>query len=461
MPDPPNILIYFIDELRADALGCYGHPFAQTPTIDRIAGQGMRFDQAISNCPLCMPARNCFFTGQYPSTHGVVFNELPADVDAARPPAYQFGPILRAAGYRHLINVGKHHTGLAPGLSGFTEHIPVKDQLGAGPPKPPRGIDPHNNDLVISPGGGPNVILAGTYPTDGIESEACQMAERTIERLDGLADTDAPWLLRVSMAPPHTPVLPPEPWASMYKQDAADWQPDAGELDRRTPLLRRWHEFRGWDRLGVDQLRRVRAAYLGMTSYMDAQLGRIEQALADRGMTDNLLTIFIADHGASIGDHGCQVKGPFDTDDIARVPLIVRQPGRITPGVYQPTTQMIDVLPTLAAWLGVSIPPTVQGRSLAPALAGETSPMHDAVFSEGTFPIAHAGQRESIRTDRYLFTRYPALGERELFDLADDPHQRRSIADDAGDVTRALGDRLDAWRTDHPLPPASAQRQSD
>ena len=453
MTDPPNVLIYFIDELRADALGCYGHPFVQTPAIDRIAADGVRFDHAISNCPLCMPARNCFFTGQYPSTHGVVFNELPADVDADRPPAYQFGPILRAAGYRHVINVGKHHTGLTPELSGFTEHTPVKDQLGAGPPKPPRGIDPHNNDLVVSPGAAPNVILAGTYPTDGTESEAYQMADRTIERLDGLVDADEPWLLRVSMAPPHTPVLPPEPWASMYKRDLADWQPDAGELDRRTPLLRRWHEFRGWDRLGLDELRWVRAAYFAMTSYMDAQLGRIEQALADRGLTDNLLTIFIADHGSSIGDHGCQVKGPFDTDDIARIPLIVRQPGRIAPGAYGGLAQMIDLMPTLAEWLGVPVPSTLQGRSLRPALTGDPAPIHHALFAEGTFPPAHEGVRESIRTDRYLFTRYPALEEHELFDLTEDPAQTRNLAAESPGVGRDLAEQLDHWR--RAVPPSA------
>jgi len=79
MPDLPNILIYFVDELRADALGCYGHPFVQTPTLDRMARDGVRFTRAYSNCPLCIPARNCFFTGLYPTQTGVTFNAIPEE----------------------------------------------------------------------------------------------------------------------------------------------------------------------------------------------------------------------------------------------------------------------------------------------------------------------------------------------------------------------------------------------
>jgi len=211
-----------------------------------------------------------------------------------------------------------------------------------------------------------------------------------------------------------------------------------------------------------------------MTSYMDAQLGRIERALAERGLDENLLTIFVADHGSSIGDHGCQVKGPFDTDDIARVPLLVRQPGRVEPGVHEPMVQLIDVLPTLGELVGAAVPESVQGRSFAGALRGDASVGREAVFSEGTFPLIHAGVRESIRpasrrrphrralihagvresirTDAHLLTRYPALGEAELFDLKADPTQTRNAAADHPEVVRELSARLDAWRAAHPLP---------
>jgi len=450
---PPNVLIYFIDELRADVLGCDGHPFVQTPTIDRIAAQGVRFERAISNCPLCMPARNCFYTGQYPSRHGVMFNELPEGVSEQHPPDYAFGDVLQSAGYRQIINIGKHHTGLPAERSGFTHAEGVRDQLGAGATRPPRGLDPQRHELIVSPGDGPNVILAGVYPTDGRESEAHQVADRTIEQLDALAASDEPWLLRASFDTPHTPVLPPEPFASMYRDAVADWQPDRGELDRRAPLLRRWHRFRGWDRFTDDQLRWIRAAYFGLTTYLDHQIARIERALAERGLDENLLTIFIADHGSSIGDHGCQVKGPFDTDDIARVPLLVRQPGRIEPGVHEPMVQLIDVLPTLGELVGAAVPESVQGRSFAGALRGDAGFGHEAVFAEGTFPLIHEGVRESIRTDDYLLTRYPALDEMELFDLEADPAQTRNVAADRPDIVQDLSGRLDAWRADHPLPP--------
>jgi len=311
---------------------------------------------------------------------------------------------------------------------------------------------------VVSPGDGPNVILAGTYPTDGRQSEAHQVADRTIEQLDGLAASDEPWLLRASFDTPHTPVLPPEPFASMYR--------DA--VPRRRRRLAAGSRGVGPPHAAASPLAQFpgvapfhgrsapldscRLPYFAMTSYMDAQLGRIERALAERGLDENLLTIFVADHGSSIGDHGCQVKGPFDTDDIARVPLLVRQPGRIKPGVHEPMVQLIDVLPTLGELVGAAVPESVQGRSFAGALRGDASVGREAVFSEGTFPLIHAGVRESIRTDAHLLTRYPALGEAELFDLKADPTQTRNAAADHPEVVRELSARLDAWRAAHPLP---------
>ena len=467
-----NVLIYFLDELRADVLGCYGHPFVRTPAMDAIASSGMRFDAAYSNCPLCMPARMSFFTGRYPSEHGVLFNGNVKEVQHGYdgdPALFAFGAMLRDAGFRRVINVGKHHTGFTPEISGFTEHVPAPDGRGAKPPKEPEGTagDAH---VVKIPGVPPNTILGGTYPGDGSDSHPAIAADRAIEVLETLAGEEDPWLLRVSINAPHTPVMPPAPYDTMYQEQNASWEPDPGEVERRTPMLGRMNKLRGFSDISLADQRWARTCYHGLTTFVDAQIGRIQSQVERLGLGDDLLTIVISDHGASIGDHGQQVKGPFDTDDIARIPLVIRGPG-VQSGTYAPIVQIIDALPTLGSLIGrgrwkeeadatcdgastgggaaTSEAPLYSGRSLADVLGGRREPVHDAVFSEGEFPNIHPGQRQSVRTEEWLYTRYPELDEEELFDLQTDPEQTTNVAVSNPEVVAELNTAIDAWKREH------------
>jgi arylsulfatase A-like enzyme len=448
-PAKPNIMIYFIDELRADALGCYGHPFVRTPSLDAIADEGMLFVNGISNCPLCMPARNSFHTGLYPSKHGIVFNSI-SEYAAKRVGPYEFGRLLKKAGYKRIINVGKHHTGFSPEISGYTEHYPFKDKLGAKPGVPPSGMDPERDELVMTKGKAPNVIIGGNYPGNVDNMEPCQVADHIIHLMDSLGNE--PWVMRASFIAPHTPVLAPKPYSELYVNNVKDWPPER-EQPERTKLVSRWNELRGFGLNSDNELRKARSSYYGLVTLLDEQIGRIEAELARRGLKENLLTIVIADHGASIGDHGSQVKGPFDTDDIARVPYMIRYPGRYKPGRYDGIVQLIDVLPTLSDLLETPTTAPLSGQSLRPALEGSHLPIHQAVFSEGAFPSIHPGMRESVRTDRYLFTRYPSIAESELFDLHSDPTQRRNVAAQWPDVVKECQKLLDDWRKVHPLHP--------
>ncbi len=454
MSDQPNILIYFIDELRADALGCYGHPFVRTPNIDKIADEGLRCEQAISNCPLCMPARNSFFTGLYPTEHGITCNNVPEELEerhGKNPPTYAFGRLLREAGYQHIVNVGKTHTGFSPEISGFTEHLPAPDALGFGPPKVPGEFDEDALDVVRIPGEPPNTIIAGHYPNAGETTHSRRCADTAIKKLDELSGSDQPWALRVSINRPHTPVLPPPPYDTMYEEESGlpDFSPE--EFDARTPLLERWSRLRGFVDIPPEEQRRARASYFGLISHLDAQIGRVEEHLDELGLGDDVITVFVADHGASIGDHGLQVKGPFDTDDIARVPLLIRYPDGIAPGEYSHLTQIIDLVPTLADLLNVPTPQPCSGSSLQPALEDPSSRIHDAVFSTGTWPHSGmgVGRRDTIRTPDHLYTRYPKIGEAELFDLHEDPSQTRNIADSRPRIVSDLEKRLDRWHRQH------------
>lgn len=448
----PNILIYFLDELRADALGCYGHPFVRTPAIDRIAAAGMRFDRGFSSCPLCMPARNTLFTGLYAPEHGVTCNALPADLEtryAERPPLYAFGQILRAAGYERIVDVGKHHTGLDRSISGFTEEVPFR--RNCGPASPPAGVDPEQNDLVRIPGQAPNTIIAGTHPGDGSDYEPAALVDAALPALDRLQAAGEPWVMRASFVAPHTPVLAPEPYHSMYTDEVADWTPPEAPLATRTDVLHEWRQARGFDRLSPAELRHCRQTYYGLVSFVDAQIARLEDHLQARGLDENLLTIFVADHGNSIGDHGLQVKGPYDTADIARVPLVVRWPGRVAPGVHEGFAQLEDLMPTLADLLGVKPAAPLSGVSLRPVLEGDPTPVRDCAYGAATWPHCNvaAGRRESLRTVQWLYTRYPDRAERELFDLEADPAETRNVAAERPRLVAEFDARLDAFRQAH------------
>jgi len=184
---------------------------------------------------------------------------------------------------------------------------------------------------------------------------------------------------------------------------------------------------------------------------VDHQIGRLETFLSERGLADNLVTIFIADHGSSISDHYCQVKGPFDTDDIAHIPFIIRYPGVFDPHRYPYLTQSIDFLPTLGDIIRRQPIEPVSGKSLIPALEGDGEPVHDEIFSEGSFPTIHKGIRESIRTERFLYTRYPSEGESELFELNAPSGQRENAGNRLPDAKEKFDERLDAWRLEHPI----------
>jgi hypothetical protein len=192
-----------------------------------------------------------------------------------------------------------------------------------------------------------------------------------------------------------------------------------------------------------------------MVSFLDAEIGRMEAFLEAEGYNENLLTLFVSDHGSAVGDNGLQVKGPHDTNDISHVPMIFRWPGEIRPGCSDRLVQTIDVGPTILDLLGLPCPP-VSGSSLAESLRGVESADSDYLFSEGSFPLVHPGIRESVRTGDHLYTRYPDLGQEELFALRLEPAEPGlsiNIADSRRDICARLGQVLDEWRAVHPLHP--------
>ncbi|MCD6351395.1 MAG: sulfatase-like hydrolase/transferase, partial [Armatimonadetes bacterium] len=281
------------------------------------------------------------------------------------------------------------------------------------------------------------------------------LTDRAIAYLQDQAASGKPFCLGVSYFGPHRPMTPPEPWDRMY--DPASLPLPASVNDPMTRAPRSHREFH-WRMYGIDlphererlkrqlvfegemwdlldrpawtqrEYRELMAHYYGYISYIDAQIGRLLDALDRLGLARNTLVLYTSDHGEYMAAHGCIFKSMAMYDDLIRVPLILRLPGRVPSGrVTQALTSSVDLMPTLLDFAGLSAPDSVHGVSLRPVAEGRTEDHHDAVFT--SFP-APAVQMRMVRTDRYKYSfNWSPRQQNELYDLVKDPGEMRNLAD--------------------------------
>jgi arylsulfatase A-like enzyme len=476
----PNVLLIGSDQQHYDTLGV-DNPRVRTPNIDRLAREGLLCERAYCPGPTCSPSRASVITGMYPAWHGcwTIGVKLPEDVPTV-------GAILQGEGYATTL-VGKAHfqplasTEDSPSLEcqpklrdldfwrgfhgpwyGF-EHVEVArghadehlvgqhyaiwmEEKGLGnwrdyfDPWPPDAKAPkrrHSWDL-------PEEYHYTTWT-----------GERTIAHIERHAAEGRPFFLWASFHDPHPPYLAPEPWASMY--DAQDMQPGRlaeGEMKLLPPHLRKTQEAEpdfsmyretygphGFHSHLHDEelLRKDMAVYYGMVSFMDQWIGRILEALDRLGLTENTLVVFTSDHGHFLGQHGLIAKGAFHFEDMIRVPLVVRYPGRVPAGARSAALQsLVDFAPTFLAAAGVEAPGFMQGVSQLDCWCGG-KPARDHVIVENR----HEPTLVHLRTyvdERHKITIYRDRDYGEVFDLQEDPGETRNLWDDpaCGELKREL-----------------------
>jgi arylsulfatase A-like enzyme len=474
MPDedatPPNVLFVLLDELRPDVFGCYGHPFVETPTVDRLAAEGVRFEEHVTNAPQCVPARAALMTSLYPHQNEVQNNSWfndPSKLPAEFWDYLEFNPRLRDAGYGDIVNVGKWHAPVSPEDAGFDrsirdqseeedfdpvriaerEDIVIRDRQGATPFYAPEGTDESEvvRKLVDE---GP--IVGATHPGPIEDTYTAQGVSSAIDEIESLAAAEDPWFVRLSLNRPHTPVIPPEPYATMYDDEVTLPEVGPDDLGERPPIVREM-ATRGFS---DDQLLRLRSRYLGMVTFIDDQLRRIYDRLEELGIAEDTLTVFTADHGSAIGDHGFQTKGSVGTRGVIGTPLVVHWPGELASGrSHGGVTQLMDLYPTMLDLVGADVPEYVEGASLGPVLRGSDEDVHDEVFVELTLggnDRTASHRMETVRTREWRYTRYPAVDQAELIDLAGDPGETRDVSDANPDRAAAFDARLDEWLADTP-----------
>lgn len=419
-PGSPNLLVIFSDDHRADHLGLTGEvPFLQTPALDALATEGVRFDHAYVTTALCSPSRATLLTGQYASRHGVQNN-----LSAWIPGTPSFFDALAAAGYR-CAYIGKWHMpGNLPDLPGVERFITFTIEEGQGVYR--------DCPLVID---GVETPRPGTYVTTDLTDLAVQWLTES--------DDGRPFCLVVAHKAVHHEFEPPDDLLGTYDDVEIDLPDEAFTyqtlLDRNV-----WEGTAG--RLQTSY-RRYCETLLGM----DREIGRLLDAIEP--VADNTVVVYTSDNGYSWGEHVLTGKR-WAYDDNIKVPFIVRWPDGVqSPGtVIDEPVLNADIAPTLLDIAGVPIPAAMQGRSIAPLLRGEPVEWRDDVFYEyfADFPY-QVPPSQAVRTDRWLYVEYDRGLTPELYDTLADPAQRVNLAEDpAYAVTRQeLSQRLADLRREY------------
>jgi arylsulfatase A-like enzyme len=463
----PNILFITADQWRGDCLGLLGHPVVKTPSLDALAQEAAVFARHYSACAPCSPARASLYTGLYQMNHRVVSNGTPLDD--------RFDNVARAArqaGYRPAL-FGYSDTALDPRpraprdpvLNSYEEVLPGfeciqplrEDDATWITWLAKRGYgqdllqDPHR--VPPAPDGGVSLEPPGYGPE---ETQTAFLVEKLLEWHG--EQTGAPWFAHISFLRPHPPFVVPDPYASMVSPEDVPEPIAMGDnlqiVERVTRDLTPANGFQpGLEgsvaQLSTEDFRRLRAIYYGMVAEVDAQIGRLFDALKARGDWENTVVVFTSDHGEMLGDHGLLGKGGYYPQS-QHIPLMIRVPGQGARRIDS-FTSATDVFPTLLDLWGVEPTHAPDGRSLRPMMDGG-APLRDGILWEYDFrhmlPEDHRealGLRPQachllvLMTEAQLYVHSPAF-DPLLFDLADDPTCRRRAA---GENARlAMAERL-------------------
>ncbi len=443
----PNVLFISIDDLNdwVEPLG--GHPLAKTPNLKRLAARGTTFLNAHCQAPLCNPSRTSIMLGLRPSTTGVYglapwFRTLPQWRDRVTLPQH-----FSAHGYKTL-GVGKlFHTG--PGGPG------VKAKNFAGPREfeftdaaGGIGVKPDKKLIGDTPMGNNPLMDWGFFPHQDKDKGDYQAASWAVEQIK-TAPKDRPFFLGVGFFLPHVPCYATQKWFDLYPEDDRVLpkvkQDDRSDTPRFSWYLH-WHlpEPRVEWLKEKNQWRNLCRSYLACISFVDAQVGRVLDALDQEGLSDNTIIVLWSDHGFHLGEKGITGKNSL-WERSTRVPLIFAGPG-VAQGKCTQPAELLDLYPTLAELCGLPVPKNLEGLSLAPQLKNAQAKRDRPAIT------THNHGNHSVRSERYRLIRY-ADGSQEFYDHQTDPHEWTNLADKK-EHAASIAEHI-KWLPKIDLPPAA------
>ena len=449
---PPNVLLFFADDQRFDTIRALGNPDIHTPNLDWLVRAGTAFTRAYimggTVAAVCMPSRAMLMTGR------TLFHLQ--DSGETIPEQHVMLPeLLRGAGY-DTFGTGKWHNGPASYarcfshgdqifFGGMDDHwnVPVCrfDPTGAYPEPRPHPFDPGTGTVEMQ-GKRFDAVASGTHSSE-------LFADATIEFLLGRAGSGAraraggdgcpPFFAYLSFMAPHDPRTMPQRFLTMYDPERMPL-PDAFLPEH--PFDIGW---RGRDELleryprTPAAIRRHIAEYYAMISHLDAEMGRVIDALRSTGELDNTIIVFAGDNGLALGQHGLMGKQSTYEHSV-HVPLLMAGPGIASGARREALCYLLDIYPTLCDMLGVAAPASVEGRSLRPALADPDAAVRDRLH------FAYQDLHRAVTDGRYKLIEWVVDGERhtQLFDHAADPRELHDVAGlpEQGDNLRRLQGEL-------------------
>ncbi len=499
MADVKNIAFIMCDQLRWDYLSCYGHPHLDTPNIDTLANDGVRFERAYVQSPICGPSRMSFYTGRYMSSHGSTWNGVPLRIGEMT-----IGDYMGALGWQTVL-VGKTH--MRADREGM-ERLGIDPASDIGVRVSECGFDPFERDDGIHPSEAGraepryNAYLrehgfdgtnpwhdwanAGAAPEDGsllsgwymknahlparVPAEHSETAYTTNRAMDFIRNADErPWCLHLSYIKPHWPYIAPAPYHEMY--GAEDLLPvcrsDAERISPH-PVYSAFMDHRDSRAFSRDEVRAtVLPAYMGLIKQIDDELGRFFAFLKEQGLWDSTLIVFTSDHGDYLGDHWLGEKELFHECSV-RIPMIIRDPSAeadTTRGqVNDKLIEGIDLAPTFLELAGGTAQPhRLEGRSLLSLIrpSGDEAShrehaWRDCVVSEYDYSMRGASQAlgvppsqariHMIRDDRWKYITFEGF-DPQLFDLDADPNEFHDLGCDPAyaDIRARLHESLFSW----------------
>ncbi len=480
MASRPNILILCSDQQRYDTLGCYGNPFVHTPRLDALAAQGVVFERAYCQNPVCTPSRASFMTGRYPRT--TCCRQNGQDIPERE---ITFSKMLADNGYTCGL-AGKFHLSACDPVCGTrTErriddgfhvfewsHDPSHRQVANSYQ---RWLAENNVQYGVKPLDGSQYVEDG-MPEEYHHSTFC--ANMAIDFIKGAARFDDPWLFVVNWFDPHAAFDPPKKYFDRYRP-MLDTLPLPnyvdGELDSKPAIQKEeflqatnsrrfysgeWKSYPSATMTEQDH-RYIKAAYYAMCELLDVQAGRIFDTLAEQNMLDNTIVIYMSDHGELLGDHGMYYKGPFFYEPAIRVPYIIHYPKAFAPGRVSQPVELVGLAPTVLEAAGLQPHPGMQGKSMYSFLQGDGPlPGNGTVYCEyyNSLPWNEPHvQATMVENERYKIVVYHSHGDGELYDLQQDPNETNNVwldhayAEVKTCMLQALCDTM-AWTVD-PLPP--------
>ncbi len=432
MTTPANLIFIQSDNHNRHVAGCYGHEFVRTPTLDKIASRGVRFAASYSTSALCCPARAAMATGRYAYQTGYWDNAIAYD---GRIPSWMHR--LREQGHT-VVAIGKLHYRSSDDDNGFSEEImPMHLHEGKGAIKnllrgydaEPRLTDDSKWKLYTQRSG-----IGETHYQDYDR----QITAKAIEwlRANTTARGGKPWALKIGYISPHPPFTVPKRLYELYPEDKMPLPVRYRPGDRpEHPAARHLRDIDGYHEMTDERmLRRVAAAYFGLITHLDEQIGAVMKVAEELGLLANTRIVYTSDHGELFGWQGMFGKKSLYEGSVG-VPLLIAGPDVPENRVVQQLVSHVDLFPTVAECVGAALVASdhdLPGISLFPAVNGNESPR--PAFAEYHAQASKAGQFMLRNGDLKLI--YHVGMPAQLFDLAADPHEAHDLVEEGRDEGR-------------------------